>query len=63
MKLTKGETLTAKQIESVRSRFVHWPHSGQTFETWIKDHAFYVRKDGQLSDAHRHCEPAFLVAT
>ncbi len=23
---------------------------------WVKAHAFYVRKDGHLSNAHRHCE-------
>lgn len=27
---------------------------------WVKSKAFYIRKDGHLSDAHHHCEPEFM---
>lgn len=28
---------------------------------WLKEHAFYVTKDGRLSRAHRHCEPHYMA--
>lgn len=62
MKLVKGEDLTPEQVEQVKAIFVYRytvdnPRNNQpaiatgatqTDEEWIKEHAFYVRNDGQL---------------
>jgi hypothetical protein len=29
---------------------------------WLTDHAFYIRKDGQLASKPNHCEPASLAS-
>ena len=28
---------------------------------WLRQHAFYVTANGDLSQRHRHCEPALMV--
>jgi hypothetical protein len=28
---------------------------------WLADHAFYVNKDGTLSERYNHCEPAYMA--
>lgn len=30
-------------------------------EQWLKEHAFYVTKNGNLDNRFDHCEPAFMV--
>lgn len=30
-------------------------------EQWIKEHAFYFRKDGKLSKNHNHCVPVWMA--
>lgn len=30
-------------------------------EQWLKDHAFYIRQDGQLATIPRHCEPVYMA--
>jgi len=32
-----------------------------TDEEWIKEHAFYFRKDGQLSRKHTSCVPVYMA--
>ena len=71
MRLIKGEHLTAKQVNEVKRRFVH-RHTGEhyyqytpklyeTDQEWIKNHAFYIRNDGKLSNQHNHCEPHYMA--
>lgn len=78
-KLIKGENLTARQIQEVKSAFgyrwtienmprakqwhgEHAPTIEPTSDAqWIKEHAFYIRKDGKLASTPRHCEPAFMA--
>lgn len=30
---------------------------------WLTEHAFYINKDGRLSDRPGHCEPAYMADT
>jgi hypothetical protein len=66
MKLIKGENLTRQQVTEVKARYVNRflaIGDGKYYrdeESWIKDHAFHVRKDGKLSNRHHRCEPAFM---
>ena len=30
-------------------------------DEWLRQHAFYVTANGDLSQRHRHCEPALMV--
>ena len=76
MKLIKGENLTVEQIKEVKRRFVHrltfengcpkrntckatipYIHDDQ----WIREHAFYVKSNGDLSNKPNHCEPHYLA--
>jgi hypothetical protein len=67
MNLVKGENLTPKQLSEVKARYIYrhlaigadkyYPNE----QAWINDHAFYVRKDGTLSNLHKHCESACMV--
>ena len=78
-KLVKGENLTPKQIQEVKSAFGYrwtiqnenrarnWQHNNVPTvaliddEQYIKEHAFYFRKDGKLASVPRHCVPVYLA--
>ena len=67
MKLVKGENLTPKQLNQVKSAFIYrfdaigkdkyYPNE----QAWIKAHAFYFSKNGNLSLKHRHCVPVYMA--
>jgi hypothetical protein len=76
MKLTKGANLSPEQIAEVKRAFIYRHtiehqsayrgESGQRTQTdaeWIAAHAFYIRRDGRLSQAiqHARCEPHYLA--
>lgn len=67
MQLIKGENLTEKQLKLVKSAFIY-RHlaigAGKAYPTesaWIKDHAFYFKKDGNIPNNPRHCEPVWMA--
>lgn len=76
MKLIAGYNLTQAQREQVLRRYTNrytgehvptWADTNkfqpthQTDIEWVNDHAFYIRKDGKLSNLHKHCEPVYLA--
>ena len=76
MKLIKGENLTLSQISEVKRAFMyrytgeHTPSAvilqgskptHKTDDEWIKDHAFYIRNDGHLSNLPKYCEPSYYA--
>ena len=61
MKAVRGDKLGEAAKRDVLAAYVHRHLSGQDDETWLREHAFYVRKDGRLSRAHRYAEPACLA--
>jgi hypothetical protein len=63
MKLLLYSELDDSQKEEVKRRYVHWKYdtTSLTFEDWANKHSFYIRKDGKLSNKHKHCEPDFYA--
>lgn len=76
MKLIKGKNLNDEQKQQVLRMYVHrltvennYPAINPcgarvkpiTDKQWLKEHAFYVCNNGDLSQKHNHCEPAFLA--
>lgn len=63
MKITKYVELTSEQKKDVERRYVHWHYdtTSKTFDEWAMKHAFYITKDGSISERHRHCEPSFMA--
>lgn len=68
MKLIKGASLAHKQLAEVKSRYAYrFVAIGKdkyyaTEQDWIINHAFYVNKDGTLSNKHKHCEPVSMAS-
>jgi hypothetical protein len=63
MRVMHGNLLSDEAKREVFARFVH-RHLDTTCKTdaeWLAAHAFYVRRDGKLSRAHKHCVPAFFA--
>jgi len=79
-KLIKGENLTPKQAQEVKSAFGYrwtiqnesrarnWNRAGGSpsiplidDEQWLKEHAFYFRKDGKLATRPRHYVPVYMM--
>jgi len=67
MRLIKGENLTEKQLQQVKSAYVHRFTAigeGKYYKdenAWVKDHAFYFTKGDKLSRKHNHCEPHYMA--
>ena len=76
MKLTRGDKLTPEQRAAVLRVYVYRLTTENGYaqrnpcrarvpaisdEQWLREHAFYVTKDGHLSNRHGHCEPAYLA--
>lgn len=72
--LIKGKDLNKRQIELVKSAYVHrhtfehraaWANGSEPTQSdtdWINDHAFYFVKDGsRLMLNRRHCEPHYFA--
>jgi hypothetical protein len=53
--LVKGENLTESQRGQVKRWFP------QANDQWIKEHAFYITRKGDLSARHNYCEPAYMA--
>lgn len=62
-RLLKGTMLSDEARREVLAGYVHRRLDTRftTDADWLAAHAFYVRRDGKLSRAHRHCEPAFMA--
>lgn len=63
MRLLHGNLLSDEARREALARFVHrrLDTTCKDDGEWLAKHAFYVRRDGRLSRAHRHCEPAFMA--
>jgi len=76
MQLIRGDKLTVAQKEHVKRAYIYrltiengYPEKNPcnvrvpaiTDEQWLKEHAFYITKSGELSAKHKHCEPAFMA--
>lgn len=62
-RLLLGTMLSDEAKRDVLASFVH-RHLDTTSANdaeWLRNHAFYVRRDGKLSRAHKHCVPAFMA--
>ena len=65
--LVKGSNLTPAQRREVLAAFVHrhmsiGPDKPYTSDDdWVKQHAFYIKKDGHLADSPKRCEPVYLA--
>lgn len=74
--LVKGENLTADQIKQVKATFVYrltvengYPQRNPCKASvpairdaqWLREHAFYINRDGKLASKPRHCEPVCLA--
>ena len=72
MRLVKGKELTGQQRGEVLRTYVHRntvtqpcdvvgvPASG-TDDSWLAEHAFYIKNDGHLASSPGHCEPEYLA--
>jgi|WetSurMetagenome_2_1015567.scaffolds.fasta_scaffold67837_5 hypothetical protein len=67
MKCIRGDNLNESQLEQVKAAFVfrftaigkdkYYP----TESAWIKLHAFYFKKNGQLASKPNHCVPHYMA--
>ena len=66
-RLIKGKDLSKKQLQEVKSAFVHrWFVIGEgrkylTEQDWINDHAFYITILGHLAHKPFYCEPVYMA--
>jgi len=75
-KLIKGENLNISQIRQVKAAFVYrlttengYPRRNPcgatvpaiTDQEWIKQHAFYIKRDGSLAAKPANCEPVYMA--
>ncbi len=63
MRLLRGNLLSDHAKREALARFVH-RHLNPAYANdaeWLSAHAFYVRRDGKLSRAHKRCVPAFFA--
>jgi hypothetical protein len=60
--LIRGDKLKPEIQIDVLRRWVHRfraPYVGDA--EWLKQHSFYVKKDGTLDNRRRHCMPDFMA--
>lgn len=75
-KLIVGDQLTPNQIKQVKAAFVHratietgYPKRNPyglripavSDSQWLKEHAFYIKADGNLASKPNYCEPFYLA--
>lgn len=75
-KLIKGDNLTPDQVKKVKAAFVHRPTIENNYpkrnsyglriptvedSQWLREHAFYINRDGSLAKKPNYCEPFYLV--
>lgn len=63
MRLLHGNLLSDEAKRQVLAAYIYrrMDTTSKTDAEWLAKHAFYVRRDGKLSRAHKHCEPAFMA--
>ena len=65
--LVRYNALTRRAKAQVKARYVYRHIAigeGRAYASdveWLQDHAFYVRKDGELDNRYHHCEPACMA--
>lgn len=75
-KLIKGENLTPSQVRQVKAAFIYrlttengYPKRNPcgarvpaiSDAQWLKEHAFYIKANGNLADRPGYCEPACMA--
>ena len=62
-KLVKGDHLNPATRRAVLARYVYrrLDTTSKSDDAWLKAHAFYVKRNGELDARYKHCEPHYLA--